>query len=59
MEQPDAKEAVLASVALHGHFHYPDNISDFMTALTANRLRADLFLTTTSVETAEKGCHGT
>jgi glycosyltransferase involved in cell wall biosynthesis len=53
VEQPDAKEAVLASVALHGHFHYPDNISDFMTALTANRLRADLFLTTTSVETAE------
>ncbi len=53
MEQQGADEGVLAPVALHGHFHYPDNIADFMTALAANRLRADLFLTTTSVETAE------
>lgn len=42
-----------ASVALHGHFHYPENINDFMVALAANQFPADLFLTTTSLEAAE------
>ena len=40
-------------VAIHGHFHYSDNIGDFMTALAVNQLRADLFLTTTSAATAD------
>jgi glycosyltransferase involved in cell wall biosynthesis len=42
-----------AQVAVHGHFHYPDNIVDFLSALGANKLGADLFLTTTSSETAD------
>ncbi len=41
-----------STVALHGHFHYAENIEDFLSALGANHLRADLFLTTTSDETA-------
>jgi hypothetical protein len=56
---PDAEnrwvepDRLLAPVALHGHFHYVDHIGDFMTAVAANRLHADLFLTTTSAEAAE------
>ena len=46
-------EAGRPPTALHGHFHYPDNIGDFMAALAVNRLQADLFLTTTSETTAE------
>ncbi|TVV71698.1 rhamnan synthesis F family protein [Sphingomonas solaris] len=40
-------------VALHGHFHYTDDIAEFMQALAANCLRADLFLTTTTDESAD------
>jgi lipopolysaccharide biosynthesis protein len=40
-------------VALHGHFHYPENIREFMVTLAGNRLSADLFLTTTSEQTAD------
>lgn len=46
-------DAAAGRVAVHGHFHYPDNIADFLTALAANRLRADLFLTTTSDAAAD------
>ena len=47
-------DASAGRIALHGHFHYPDTINDFMTALAANRLRADLFLTTTSDASADR-----
>ncbi|WP_156677816.1 rhamnan synthesis F family protein [Sphingomonas profundi] len=49
---PEDDPAPDGAVALHGHFHYADNIADFLAALAANRLRADLFLTTDSLETA-------
>ncbi|WP_267389674.1 rhamnan synthesis F family protein [Sphingomonas sp. GC_Shp_3] len=48
----DELDVSQASVALHGHFHYPENIGDFMISLAANRFPADLFLTTTSHEVA-------
>ncbi len=35
-----------ASVALHGHFYYTDDIAEFMAAVRANETRMDLFLTT-------------
>jgi glycosyltransferase involved in cell wall biosynthesis len=35
-----------APVALHGHFHYPDLIVDFVRALAVNDTVFDLFLTT-------------
>ena len=39
-------------VAVHGHFHYVDNIEEFMSAMAANTSSMDLFLTTTSAEAA-------
>ncbi|HEV7324038.1 MAG TPA: rhamnan synthesis F family protein [Bosea sp. (in: a-proteobacteria)] len=33
-------------VAIHGHFHYPDLLPDFLQRLARNRTPADLFLTT-------------
>jgi glycosyltransferase involved in cell wall biosynthesis len=38
----------LKKVALHGHFHYPDLLPDFITRLKQNSNSFDLFLTTTS-----------
>ena len=35
-------------VALHGHFHYTDNVADFLACLSANAMPMDLFLTTTT-----------
>ena len=49
----DELDVSQTSVALHGHFHYTENIEDFMVALAANRFPADLFLTTTSLESAD------
>lgn len=41
------------TVALHGHFHYLDNYPEFLEALSVNMAKVDLFLTTTSDESAE------
>ena len=35
-------------VAIHGHFYYPELISDFLRRLESNRSRCDLLLTTNS-----------
>jgi len=40
------------AIALHGHFHDPEDVGDFIAALAVNHLWADLFLTTTSMESA-------
>lgn len=37
-------------IALHGHFHYPELLEEFLDALRANELQPDLFLTSTSPE---------
>jgi lipopolysaccharide biosynthesis protein len=42
------------TVAIHGHFHYPDLLPDFLERLASNQLRCDLFLTTTAVEKAKE-----
>ena len=39
-------------VALHGHFHYPDLLPEFLEGLALNRTKMDLFLTTTAREKA-------
>ncbi|WPH19228.1 rhamnan synthesis F family protein [Variovorax paradoxus] len=39
-------------VAVHGHFHYPELLSDFLSRLSGNRTPVDLLLTTTSAEKA-------
>ena len=36
--------------AIHGHFHYPDLLGDFLRSLGVNQTRPDLFITTTSGE---------
>jgi glycosyltransferase involved in cell wall biosynthesis len=42
------------SVALHGHFHYTDNIGELLDGIRANRAEVDLFLTTTSHDSANR-----
>ncbi|RIY01373.1 glycosyltransferase [Aureimonas flava] len=37
-------------VALHGHFHYPELLPEFLGRLSANALACDLFLTTDTAE---------
>ncbi|MBB3934589.1 rhamnan synthesis F family protein [Aureimonas phyllosphaerae] len=37
-------------VALHGHFHYPELLPEFLKRLSANMLACDLFLTTDTPE---------
>jgi glycosyltransferase involved in cell wall biosynthesis len=39
-------------VALHGHFHYPDLVQEFLERLSLNRTKMDLFLTTTAKDKA-------
>lgn len=39
-------------VAVHGHFHYPELLSDFLKRLAASGHPVDLFLTTTTDEAA-------
>jgi glycosyltransferase involved in cell wall biosynthesis len=39
--------------AVHGHFHYPELLEDFVTRLRCNRTMPDLVLTTTSEDRAE------
>lgn len=38
--------------AIHGHFHYPELLSDFLRCLTINRTKCDLYLTTNRDEDA-------
>ncbi len=40
--------------AIHGHFHYTDNIGEFLRALEASAARVDLFLTTTGEAAADR-----
>lgn len=40
-------------VAIHGHFHYPELIVDFLAKLRQNKSRCDLYLSTSSKEKAE------
>lgn len=37
-------------VAMHGHFHYPELLPEFLGRLSRNRVPCDLFLTTSSEE---------
>lgn len=37
-------------VAMHGHFHYPELLPEFLERLSRNRVPCDLFLTTSSEE---------
>jgi glycosyltransferase involved in cell wall biosynthesis len=46
LDGASAKGRRQTPAALHGHFHYTDNIHDFMGALAANDGVYDLFLTT-------------
>jgi glycosyltransferase involved in cell wall biosynthesis len=41
-------------VAIHGHFHYPELLPDFISRLSRNANTFDLFLTTTSHEKAKQ-----
>jgi glycosyltransferase involved in cell wall biosynthesis len=41
-------------IAVHGHFHYPELLPDFISRLSINRNGFDLFLTTTSQAKAEE-----
>jgi glycosyltransferase involved in cell wall biosynthesis len=41
-------------VAVHGHFHYPELLPDFISRLNRSRNGFDLFLTTTSQAKADK-----
>jgi len=41
-------------VALHGHFHYPELLGDFLERLLSNKTNIDLVLTTTGREQAEE-----
>ena len=55
----DAPRALAASgsalrAAIHGHFHYTDNVDEFLQALKANTARVDLFLTTTGEAAADR-----
>ena len=42
------------SVALHGHFHYTDNIGELLEGIDVNQAKVDLFLTTTSRDAADR-----
>ncbi|MHB8270349.1 rhamnan synthesis F family protein [Bradyrhizobium sp.] len=43
-----------AKVAVHGHFHYPELLPDFIHRLNQNKNTFDLFLTTTSQAKADQ-----
>ncbi len=50
----DAAERNAAQrVAVHGHFHYPELLADFIRRLRLNKASYDLFLTTTSEDRAQ------
>jgi glycosyltransferase involved in cell wall biosynthesis len=41
-------------VALHGHFHYPDLLNEFLDRVSLNKTRVDLVLTTTGRDKANE-----
>src|SRR5258708_39146405 len=52
--RPVANEPASARrVAVHGHFHYPELLGDFIARLRRNRTSCDLLLTTTSEDRAQ------
>jgi glycosyltransferase involved in cell wall biosynthesis len=54
--RPDANEVASDNalrVAVHGHFHYPDLLDDFIARLRLNRTSCDLLLTTSSGDRAD------
>jgi lipopolysaccharide biosynthesis protein len=46
-------------VALHGHFYYPELVSNFLEKLAVNQTRCDLFLSTTDEAKADVLRHAT
>jgi lipopolysaccharide biosynthesis protein len=48
----ESRAAVSLRVGIHGHFHYPDLLADFLERLRCNATVADLLLTTTSDDRA-------
>jgi glycosyltransferase involved in cell wall biosynthesis len=40
------------NVALHCHFHYPDALEEMLSCLAVNKIKPDLFITTTSASSA-------
>ena len=48
LDKPAALPRTAPVAALHGHFHYTDNIGDFRVAMQANKGRYDVYLTTSS-----------
>lgn len=52
--QPRLRAPLLPKAALHGHFHYTDNIGELLDGLNANKANVDLFLTTTSEASADE-----
>jgi glycosyltransferase involved in cell wall biosynthesis len=47
-----ANKPVKVRAAIHGHFHYPELLDEFLNRLAPNRTDCDLFLTTNGVEEA-------
>jgi len=47
-----ADKPVKVRAAIHGHFHYPELLDEFLKRLAPNRTDCDLFLTTSGVEEA-------
>jgi glycosyltransferase involved in cell wall biosynthesis len=45
-------DPVKVRAAIHGHFHYPELLDEFLKRLAPNRTDCDLFLTTNGVEEA-------
>jgi len=55
--RPDAGRAIRGTslrVAVHGHFHYPELLPDFIARLKRNAAAIDLYLTTTNATKAEE-----
>ena len=48
------RRASFGRVALHGHFHYTDNVDDLLKGLAVNNVEVDLYLSTTSQDGAEQ-----
>ena len=46
--RPSPPASIGLRILIHGHFHYPELLEEFLRRLRDNALRADLFITTTS-----------
>jgi glycosyltransferase involved in cell wall biosynthesis len=53
-ERIAARGANTLRVAIHGHFHYPELLDDFVDRIARNQTPVDLILTTTSEERANQ-----